>query len=494
MGKRRESFEAVQKSTVRIKDAEGRTWGTGFFISHEGDLLTCAHVVRDAGGWKNVRVLDQPVACLYEGDPDRDDFSLLQVEDITVDAVELGTDFDPGDEFLSFGFSNNNFYGVPIRGEITAFARCGQLGDQKLIRLETFSDAQQIEGGQSGAPIFVYKKGKYRTVGLIVASEDLNGGLALPSSTVLRKVSSLISLKSNPKKILYIATASLSILVASSLFIFGSKSLSNLGKCSPDYVYKESDWIYTAIQNKQYPTALSSADHLATQCRDEYRGKFYKGMALTEMKRYDEAIKAFQDSIDIKPTVDAIYNLSIVRGRAGQLEEAIDSLESLLTNPLLTKDPDSKSYVSDKEIFYNLGFFHQKIARITNDNVKKRAHLEEAKQRYLQVIRSTDNLVDSTSGCCSPLRADAAYHLAGVYSVFYSLENSDKDALNEAIEAIKIGFKSVSQEEQMNDLKQIESSNKNDLLKEIAYIRSTQEFSDLKKWLNEEVGFSPSTQ
>jgi hypothetical protein len=102
--------------------------------------------------------------------------------------------------------------------------------------------------------------------------------------------------------------------------------------------------------------------------------------------------------------------------------------------------------------------------------------------------------VDSTSGCCSPLRADAAYHLAGVYSVFYSLENSDKDALNEAIEAIKIGFKSVSQEEQMNDLKQIESSNKNDLLKEIAYIRSTQEFSDLKKWLNEEVGFSPSTQ
>lgn len=494
MGKRRESFEAVQKSTVRIKDKEGKTCGTGFFVSREGHLLTCAHVVRDAGGWKNVRVIDQPVTCLYEGDPERDDFSLLQVEDAVVAAAEFGKDFDPGDEFLSFGFSNDEFYGAPIRGEITAFARCGALGDQKLIRLETFSDAQRIEGGQSGAPVFVYQKGKYKVIGLIVASEDLNGGLAIPNSTILKKNISLIIRKNNFNQRLYIAAASVSVIVAFFVFIVVSKYSISLGKCSPDYVYKEVNSIEKAIQDQQYTTALNSADDFAKQCPDEYRGKFTQGRALTEMRRYEEAIKAFQASIDIKPSVDAIYNLNLVRGRKKHFQEAIDGLESLLTNPLLTKQPNPKSYVNYQKIFYSLGSFHHKLARITNDKAEKRLRLEKAKQSYLQAITPTDNLVDSTSGCCSPQRAEAAYHLAAVYSVIYFLDNRDKDALNEAIKAIKIGFKSVASEKQMNDLKEIESSNKNDLLKEIAYIRSTQEFSELRKWLNEEAGFSPSTQ
>jgi tetratricopeptide (TPR) repeat protein len=438
--------------------------------------------------------MDQPVTCLYEGDPERDDFSLLQVEDAVVVAAEFGKDFDPGDEFLSFGFSNDGFYGAPIRGEITAFARCGALGDQKLIRLETFSDAQRIEGGQSGAPVFVYQKGQYKVIGLIVASEDLNGGLAIPTSTILGKVVSLISLKLKFNKSLYIAVASLSVIIASSLFIFFSKSSINLGKCSRDYVYKEANSIEKAIKDQQYTTALNSAEDFAKQCPDEYRGKFTQGMALTEMRRYEEAIKAFQASIDIKPTVDAIYNLNLVRGRAKQFEEAIDGLESLLTNPLLTKQPNPKSYVDHQKIFYSLGFYHHKLARTTNDKAEKLFRLEKAKKSYLQAITRTDNLVDSTSGCCSPQRAEAAYHLAAVYSVIYFLDNRDKDALNKAIEAIKIGFKSVAPEKQMNDLKEIESSNKNDLLKEIAYIRSTQEFSDLRKWLNEEAGFPHSTQ
>lgn len=54
---------------------KGTTWGTEFLIRCEGHLLTCAHVVKAAGGWKNVRILDQPVNRLYEGDPERDDFN-----------------------------------------------------------------------------------------------------------------------------------------------------------------------------------------------------------------------------------------------------------------------------------------------------------------------------------------------------------------------------------------------------------------------------------
>ncbi len=356
MGKRRESFEAVQKSTVRIKDTQGRTWGTGFFISREGHLLTCAHVVQDAGGWKNVRVLDQPVTCLYEGNPDRDDFSLLQVEDVVVIPAELETDFDPGDEFISFGFSNDDFYGAPIRGEITAFARCGKLGDQKLIRLETFSDAQRIEGGQSGAPVCIYKRNKYKVIGLIVASEDLNGGLALPISTVL-KIGAL------QKKLKKYQSSNLQTLSLILFFFILTPSLGLLYKdilsqftreCAKEKIGFMEATINSDLDKGEPDSALIKIEQYMNECSDNDSLIIAKTRILIEKKEYQEVIRLIQSLLNRKPgTVEFVrakYNLGIALSENGDCQKALEEFKKIETDIKLKH-----------KVYYNMGLCHYKL-------------------------------------------------------------------------------------------------------------------------------------
>jgi tetratricopeptide (TPR) repeat protein len=370
MGKRLESFEAVQKSTVRIKDQAGKTWGTGFFVTDKGHLLTCAHVVEDAGGWENVRVLDQPVSCIYEGDSQRNDFSVLLVEDIPVISAPIDADFEPGDEFLSPGFSNNDFYGAPIRGEITAFARCGKLGNQKLIRLETFSDAQRIEGGQSGAPIFVYKKGKYKAVGLIVASEDLNGGLAISLSTIWLSGALPKNLKYNSifidKKLIALALFGFAFGLSNLLVFFFTKFIVNYDQCSPDKIFNKNQ-ILKEQAEVDIDTALSDVEKFLDQCRNNPKLLASKGILLMNKKQYSAASDTLRKSLNIenkeevrynlataylnsKKYVEAIeefkkienyrrfnvliqYNMGICYKEKGELKQALEKLEPLIENP-----------------------------------------------------------------------------------------------------------------------------------------------------------------
>lgn len=55
------SWDLVKACTVAISTADGDVKGTGFFISPEGYLLTCAHVVEETGGWEQIRVNGQKI-------------------------------------------------------------------------------------------------------------------------------------------------------------------------------------------------------------------------------------------------------------------------------------------------------------------------------------------------------------------------------------------------------------------------------------------------
>jgi S1-C subfamily serine protease len=93
------SWHLVRACTVAIATPEGYIQGTGFFISPNGHLLTCAHVVESAGGWEEVRVNGQGVELVYLGDRTRDDFAILQLSSYQGQGVPLLLTFAPGSQF-----------------------------------------------------------------------------------------------------------------------------------------------------------------------------------------------------------------------------------------------------------------------------------------------------------------------------------------------------------------------------------------------------------
>ncbi|MEP0858307.1 serine protease [Trichocoleus sp. DQ-U1] len=492
MGKRRESFEAVQKSVARVKDTNGQTWGTGFFISREAHLLTCAHVVEDAGGWKNVRILDQPVNCLYEGDPERDDICLLQVEDIQVIPVELGKDFEPGDEFLSFGFSNDDFYGAPIRGEITPFARCGKLGDQKLIRLETFSDAQRIEGGQSGAPVLLYKQGKYRAIGLIVASEDLQGGLAIPTNTILRETAKLNIFKEHRKQYLKYVLGGISV-AASSLLILSFQVSTITGKCSAEVRTQYKREIDEAVRLRLTRKALKIASNQISECRNDYQGYINTGSMLIRIGNSDEeAIKMYEKSLEKGSGVEGRYALSLAYNHLKQYEEALQNLKLAFED----SSRDQAQNITEDVFYYNFGYFHQKLAETELDktpNLRDRKqvefHLQKSAEAYSKAINMTKNVrdIDETGAYYSERTADAAENLTAVYVMQYELSGKNSIFLAKALETMKIDFKAKQPHKRAEYMQLVLSGNDYSYLEPI---RQSKEFKELVNFLNKEYKLS----
>jgi len=185
------SWELVKTCTVAIASSEdGRIFGTGFFISPEGHLLTCAHVVEDAGGWEQVRVNGQPVNLVCLGDRTQDDFAILQVSDYQGQCVSLSLTFEPMNRFLSIGYGRPDFpEGASIDGTITDLNPQSNFGNLPMLRLRIKADAQRVQGGYSGSPVFDAES--QRVMGLIAAFDNTEGALAVPLATVLQKWSSL---------------------------------------------------------------------------------------------------------------------------------------------------------------------------------------------------------------------------------------------------------------------------------------------------------------
>jgi hypothetical protein len=187
------SWELVKRCTIAIASSQdGRIWGTGFFLSAEGHLLTCAHVVEDAGGWEQVRVNGQPVSLVYLGRSTQDDFAILQVSGYQGQAVSLSLTFEPMNRFLSIGYGRPDFpQGASIDGTITDINPQASFGNLPMLRLRIEADAQRVQGGYSGSPVF--DASSQRVIGLIAAFDHTEGALAVPLETIREKWSTLES-------------------------------------------------------------------------------------------------------------------------------------------------------------------------------------------------------------------------------------------------------------------------------------------------------------
>ncbi|MDZ8051775.1 MAG: AAA-like domain-containing protein [Aulosira sp. ZfuVER01] len=184
------SWDLVKACTVAIATPENSIRGTGFFISSQGHLLTCAHVVEATGGWENVRVNGQRVDLVYLGDRTCDDFAILQLPGYQGASVPLAVNFQPMDRFLSIGYGRSDFpQGASIDGTITDMNPQSKFRSLPMLRLRVKANSQQVQGGYSGSPVF--NAATQRVIGIIAAYDNTEGALALPLATVLENWSDL---------------------------------------------------------------------------------------------------------------------------------------------------------------------------------------------------------------------------------------------------------------------------------------------------------------
>ncbi|MFN6526989.1 AAA-like domain-containing protein [Nostoc sp. ChiSLP03a] len=184
------SWDLVRACTVAIASSEGNIQGTGFFISTQGHLLTCAHVVESAGGWEEVRVNGKAVELVYLGNNTCDDFAILRLPGYQGASVPLAFNFQPMDRFLSIGYGRTDFpQGASIDGTITDMNPQSEFSNLPMLRLRVKANSQQVQGGYSGSPVFDAET--QRVIGIIAAYDNTEGALALPLVTVRQKWSNL---------------------------------------------------------------------------------------------------------------------------------------------------------------------------------------------------------------------------------------------------------------------------------------------------------------
>jgi S1-C subfamily serine protease len=119
------------EAVVLIRSREGKVTGTGFAIHQEGNrtwILTCAHVVEDAGGAEILIKFgeEERTAELVEGccgSSKTIDLAVLQVDTLALPILSLRLDGKTGEDFQIPGFAE-------LDGKYAAEPVKGRLGDQ----------------------------------------------------------------------------------------------------------------------------------------------------------------------------------------------------------------------------------------------------------------------------------------------------------------------------------------------------------------------------
>ena len=334
------AFKKVENATVKICNAEGKTIGTGFYVSSDGYFVTCAHVILDAGGLESIRVDGrEAIWKRYIGDPSQDDIALLQIISPRNQVFLPLTSVWKDKTFRCFGFSNNTYKdGASIEGRITSCAISTDISlrYQQVLRLITEGDSQAIKGGQSGAAICVYNslKKRWEASGVLVASEDKNGGIALLSEVIRNKIpKNSIDLYWNITKI-GIGILSISIISAITFFSLPRN-------CSEDKLQADRDRIEKLLSAADSSKASNLANKFENECPNDSDPIIIQGFVLMNkalnnadekqsiLKLTKEKFTKVLDNPKSTKNVEAVYGLGLTLYEMGKYEEAIKQLNKV---------------------------------------------------------------------------------------------------------------------------------------------------------------------
>jgi len=185
--------ELLEQCTVKLSVPGKSGWGTGFFVA-PGKILTCAHVVKDAG--------EQLVKVCWQ---DREDFAEASVSALFRDPVDvalldfsladsnhpcvyLDTAVKSGDDLYTYGYPDDFANGAPVTGQCE-----GLTGDAlPIIKFK----AGRVRSGLSGSPLL--NRRTHKVCGIVKftldRSIDLGGG-AIATTTIWSKFGELKELQ-----------------------------------------------------------------------------------------------------------------------------------------------------------------------------------------------------------------------------------------------------------------------------------------------------------
>ncbi|BAY45061.1 hypothetical protein SAMD00079811_26630 [Scytonema sp. HK-05] len=186
-------FELLPQCTLRLNVVGEEGHGTGFFVAPRL-IVTCAHVIRDAGGRQiNVSWQDQSYTAFIKtvSQDARFDLALLELCELVPDhpCVYLGESVDPGDKLYSYGYTDDYSNGEPATFECE-----GSSSAPPLIKFKS----GQVRPGMSGAPLLNLRTGKI--CGLVRLSRDRSldmGGRAIPTTVIFSQFRELKELQYN---------------------------------------------------------------------------------------------------------------------------------------------------------------------------------------------------------------------------------------------------------------------------------------------------------
>ncbi|MGB3491414.1 MAG: serine protease [Elainellaceae cyanobacterium] len=182
-------FELLKRSTVKV--IVPNDWGTGFFVA-PGQVLTCAHVVRQHPG-ESIELHQQgtKIATVRQiHRPQESDLDVVLLEVVSIEGAEtndfpcvaLGDTYNTDDELYLYGFPSDFKPGAPTAGGVCE----GETADERgpLIKFR----GMQIQPGHSGSALLNRKTGQVcgvvnKTRG---AATDL-GGVAVPVGEIWRQ-------------------------------------------------------------------------------------------------------------------------------------------------------------------------------------------------------------------------------------------------------------------------------------------------------------------
>ena len=161
--------ESLRPAIVAILDPKGKINGTGFFVTSDGYILTCYHVILPVlKSLSPIQVQCQigkfNAELIEHLSNDLLDFAILKIQAKTAfPCLPLGTGVGSSDTWCTLGFELAEMYhGVPNDGTIKGYT---PHADDPNLRDIILTSENPILGGLSGSPIFNMKTGQ--VVGVI---------------------------------------------------------------------------------------------------------------------------------------------------------------------------------------------------------------------------------------------------------------------------------------------------------------------------------------